>query len=533
MKASVRLIFGGVLLFTSTILLGFVAFQGLVELAVKDQTALRKNNEIRGIYLKIPFPLNFKIFFFNVTNPMDVQNGAIPILDQVGPYYYDEYKEKINVVDNDAQDTLQYDSYDTYIFNKTLSGKLSDEDYVTIIHPLLVGLVNTVTAVSPALLSIVNQAIPHIFKEPKSIYLTDKVKNIVFDGMELNCQGGNFASKAICTQLKTQIPGIKESETQKNILLYSLLGKRNATIVDTIKIMRGIKNNKDLGRVLEVNGKSKLDIWGSEECNRFKGTDGWIIPPLLKPEEGIHTYSPQMCKNVVLDYIKDDVIKGIKVRRYEGNLGDQQTVEADKCYCPSPKPCSKKGLFDLSKCIGAPIIVSLPHFLYADESLLKQVEGLKPVKEDHVMTVSIEPLTSAPLNVRIRIQMNLNIEPNQKISIMNNLTTALHPIFWLEDSLDLEGPLFKKISSIFIILGIAHILKWVILVISFGVSSFGFYLYFKNRKSIKITPIRQRPETEEEAFRRSTKELLSQIKKVEKSGHTNNIMSGHEFDRYN
>lgn len=35
---------------------------------------------------------------------------------------------------------------------------------------------------------------------------------------------------------------------------------------------------------------------------------------------------------------------------------------------------------DLSKCVGAPLIGSLPHFYKADESLLEGVEGLNPVK---------------------------------------------------------------------------------------------------------------------------------------------------------
>lgn len=85
-------------------------------------------------------------------------------------------------------------------------------------------MVNKVAEDSPALLSIVNQAISGIFRNPQSIYLTDKVKNILFDGMELDCKGTDFAAKAVCTQLRTLIPGIKESPTDKNVLLFSLLG---------------------------------------------------------------------------------------------------------------------------------------------------------------------------------------------------------------------------------------------------------------------------------------------------------------------
>lgn len=54
-----------------------------------QQTALRKRNEMRTIYLKIPFPLDFKIYFFNVTNPDEVTKGEKPKLQEVGPYGYE------------------------------------------------------------------------------------------------------------------------------------------------------------------------------------------------------------------------------------------------------------------------------------------------------------------------------------------------------------------------------------------------------------------------------------------------------------
>lgn len=99
------------------------------------------------------------------------------------------------------------------------------------------------------------------------------------------------------------------------------------------------------------------------------------------------------CRNIELKYVKDVVIKGINVRRYEGNLGDQTNNEDDKCYCASPKKCLRKGLFDLNKCMGAPILASLPHFLYGDESLQNEVQGLNPNPNDHVLNINIEPVS--------------------------------------------------------------------------------------------------------------------------------------------
>lgn len=41
------------------------------------------------MYLKVPFPLDFKIYMFNVTNYREVTNGAKPIVNEVGPYVFE------------------------------------------------------------------------------------------------------------------------------------------------------------------------------------------------------------------------------------------------------------------------------------------------------------------------------------------------------------------------------------------------------------------------------------------------------------
>lgn len=81
---------------------------------------------------------------------------------------------------------------------------------------------NTVMRDSPALLTIINKAIVAIFRDPASIYMTVKVKDILFEGTMINCSVKEFSAKAVCTQMKGQIPGLKEPE--KNIYLFSLLG---------------------------------------------------------------------------------------------------------------------------------------------------------------------------------------------------------------------------------------------------------------------------------------------------------------------
>jgi len=54
-----------------------------------QQLALKPGSDIRKIWSTIPDPLNFKIYIFNVTNPMDVQGGGVPALSEIGPYFYE------------------------------------------------------------------------------------------------------------------------------------------------------------------------------------------------------------------------------------------------------------------------------------------------------------------------------------------------------------------------------------------------------------------------------------------------------------
>lgn len=42
-----------------------------------------------GRFVNVPQPLHFKVYFFNVTNVDQVQEGDVPKVQEIGPYIYE------------------------------------------------------------------------------------------------------------------------------------------------------------------------------------------------------------------------------------------------------------------------------------------------------------------------------------------------------------------------------------------------------------------------------------------------------------
>lgn len=54
-----------------------------------QQITVAPDSAIRSMYTKVPFPIDFRIYVFNVTNKDEVTKGGKPKLQQVGPYYFE------------------------------------------------------------------------------------------------------------------------------------------------------------------------------------------------------------------------------------------------------------------------------------------------------------------------------------------------------------------------------------------------------------------------------------------------------------
>lgn len=223
-----------------------------------------------------------------------------------------------------------------------------------------------------------------------------------------------------------------------------LMASRKGISVDNLTIHTGEDTLDHLGKIHAMNGMTKLNIWDSEECNAIIGTDGSQFPPhLMDQEQELNIFIKSFCRTIRLKYDREvSVLNGIPAWRYktpEGGFATSLKNPDNKCYCDAElKKCPPDGVFDASKCLdGVPILLSYPHFLEGDESLLEHFEGLKPDRKKHETFADIHPRMAFPIGGASRLQMNFKVTSkhiwwgNKKwyTSLPTNL---ILPIFWFE-----------------------------------------------------------------------------------------------------
>ena len=82
----------------------------------------------------------------------------------------------------------------------------------------------------------------------------------------------------------------------------------------------------------------------------------------------------------------------------------------------------------------SPAFVSRPHFLHADHSYLQQFQyGINPDHTKHDSSFWLEPKSSIPVKVNMRLQLNILLRKVEGIEyLFKNLQEVMYPVFWFE-----------------------------------------------------------------------------------------------------
>ncbi|XP_063708641.1 sensory neuron membrane protein 1-like [Culicoides brevitarsis] len=462
---------GGALAFG--IIYGFLLFPNILHFAIKYMVQLRPGSRTREqLYLPIPFDIEFTISVWNITNPEEVQNGAVPIVKEVGPYYFLERKLKYDVEDDDEADTLSFDQKNTFYFqaNKTLP--LTGKEIVTIPHLVIqMGLLMIQRDQAP-LLPLAVKGLNELFENPTSPYFTEKVEDLLFYGVPINCDVDGFEAKSVCSALEDTMG--ESAVLNDTHLGISLFKSQNGTSTGRFTVYRGMKNISDTGRMVAFNGETENDVFNGDECNELRGTDALFFPPFLKRDDTIWAFSAQSCRSFGFRYKEDSSYKGVALKRFSINFNKDDP----DCFCRDPDECPPEGVIDMSMCLQAPLLASKPHFLHADPILREKVHGFTPNEELHEFLVDFDLFAGAALNARVAIQFNLDMTAVEEFEPMANLPSVYMPIFWITEAIALNKTFVYQFKALHFGQHLNSFIKYVVVTLGLlGTGGFTFLAF--------------------------------------------------------
>ncbi|KAM7538610.1 hypothetical protein Aperf_G00000047261 [Anoplocephala perfoliata] len=419
-----------ILLLTAIALLViYLLFDMLVERMIHASIAITPSSSVYSQWASTDAPMFFSIYLFNITNQGEIEMGAKPRIQQIGPYVFREKRIKTNITWPKG-DQSQVSFYQRLVFTLDRNLSVSDPDKDTMIGvsvPLVSMAANMEAGNGP---SWIEYSLMELFANPKLFVKTSVTKYLwgYVDPITLACN--TFDS----TKCPTTEVGL-------------MLGK-NDTDAGPFVIDTGVNDVTKVGDILSFEGKNTVDAWSSEEANKIKGTDGSQVAPGLTMDSRRFVFANDICRSFEMKVDGPGKLTNsdkIKVLSLGGTSDTEESASADNMgYCvpntPGPK-CPPSGLMDLSSCrrqgdLQPPIYTSQPYFFGADPALRDGVEGLYvPTKDNASTKVFVEPKLGMVLEAYKRMQISVYVRSSSLMRpYFKNWTKPVFlPVVWFEE----------------------------------------------------------------------------------------------------
>lgn len=204
----------------------------------------------------------------------------------------------------------------------------------------------------------------------------------------------------------------------------------------------------------------------------------------MKKNETFKVYRKAFCRTLPIRFSHSGEHNGIEAYWFtlaDNAFDDSDVDPASKCYCNRGKKCMKRGLGNITPCyysklyydakcfvnklnvtilphVDIPTSVSLPHFYNSDPSLLNEVEGLSPNKDQHESIIILQPVRyyfqissfllitftsqklGTPMEVYSRIQLNLMMGETKFNSQIKMFENRVYPVFWVQIAIEKLTP---------------------------------------------------------------------------------------------
>ncbi|KAM5194692.1 lysosome membrane protein 2 [Mantella aurantiaca] len=420
------------LLIASIVLLVSHTFMEMVETEVKKVTVLKNGTEAYSAWTDPPPPIYMKFYFFNVTNPLEILDGEKPVVDEIGPYVYREYRPKEDIEFHFNGTEVSAVNPKTYVFEAGLSKGNPRTDLVRTVNIPIVTLLDMIMNNKYAdLLRPIVEAAMKFYGE--GIFTTRSVHEMLW--------GYNDPILTLAHKVNSSINE-----------MFGLFYNMNTTNDGRYVFLSGSKEYMDFTRIVEWNNQRKLSWWTSESCNMINGTDGTTFHPLIDKDDILYMFSSDLCRSLYAIYDSTKSVKKVSAFRFvpPAKIFANITINPGNAgFCVPAGNCLPSGLLNVSECKqGAPIILSSPHFYQADEQIIKSIEGISPNRDDHQTFLDVNPLTGIIVRAAKRMQVNVHVRRMPLFSATKNIRTLYFPVMHLSETVLIDDASSEKLRTV-------------------------------------------------------------------------------------
>ncbi|XP_024237725.1 scavenger receptor class B member 1 isoform X2 [Oncorhynchus tshawytscha] len=456
---TLTVVFGTVLVFVGPIIID--------NQIVKNLVIDPKNEMSYTMWKDVPVPFFMTVYFFNVLNPTEVLAGEKPMVEQRGPYVYRKHIQKRNITFH-PNHTVSYLEYRSYFFEPSMSVG-NESDVVTIPNMLVLGAAVMMENLPFAVRLMISTTFK-TFKEGP--FLTMSVGKLMW----------GYDSKLV-DFLNKWLPGMLPSTGK-----FGLFAEFNNSNTGLFTIHTGKDDIRLIHKVDSWNGLTKLTNWKTPQCNMINGTAGQMWPPFMTKESTLPFYSPDACRSLEMVYQREGIMEGIPLYRY---VAPKTLFANGSDYAPNEGfcPCRQSGLLNVSSCrSNSPVFISHPHFYNADPVLLDYVQGLQPTEDQHGLFIDIHPETGVPLNVSIRLQLNLYMKKVSGITETGKISEVMMPMMWFEENGYIDGEILTTFHTNLVLLPMVMVyMQYCFIVLGLATILGVVLLYYRNMASVKDT----------------------------------------------
>ncbi|XP_060103391.1 lysosome membrane protein 2 [Heteronotia binoei] len=339
------------LLIASVSLLVTRVLQKAVDWEVQEEMVLKNGSDTLKLWEEPPPPVYMQFYIFNVTNPLEILDGEIPRVTEIGPYTYREDRPKVNVHILENGTKVSFLNPRTFYFVPEMS---AGDPKVDLIRTVNVPAVFAMQMAAATPLRLPMEFLLLLYKEEMfSIHTAHEWL-------------WGYEDRFLRAMHKMR-PVVDST--------FGFFDKMNGTDDGEYIVLSGERNYKDFTRIVEWKGQKRLDWWTSPESNMINGTDGSSFHPLIDPEETVYIFASDFCRSIPLAYEKYVKVKGIPAYRFvpPASFYANASVNKDNAgFCVPAGQCLGTGILNVSTCLqGAPILISPPHFYASAEEYIR------------------------------------------------------------------------------------------------------------------------------------------------------------------